>query len=956
MNQLLIVDPTSKTQSPGFFALLKSRDFIEEFEPSERFILSYPVLRFLKPKRTSKAGAVKPEQNYFLVYDPIPLGKGAYGAVYQVLGTWHEDSAGNWHYKTKPEGKKRVIKTNFGFDYLESNHPAAYDAEYNIGHYIPHMGYKYPPTHFGDYSSLLMMEQPGTSLRSLLRRRATRAIHLSTADRLQISVNLLKAVEDQAHSIHPNGDEQIVIHQDLKPENTMIGAKKSVRLIDFGLAKKSGSASTRIKGTRLYMDPRIIEKKMVGDQSTDLYSLYRTIAELWGDTSRKSIENTQVLINCIVNNTFVNLFKGIKLLPEEQSILKHLIPQMTQYDPTQRPTRLHLLQQFELLLENRLIYDELTNAEHAHHTPLMEFRSADLFNVLQSKHAMTLIHRFKNNPECLPIVFKKLRSRIAQLSPEVLTALHQSGLNFAKPKLLVSIIRNIKKGNISSAQFMHLIHLGLPVDDDLLREWLHQVNPFKQEEKWVLVCRALYQSLPNAPAILTEQTIIDPFKAVFCRFFLTEPATDKLDRQNTRIINNYLHLPTPRKGVELLKALRPYLSPQSRLFAVIQHDYLQINEEELTHNDDDELNDIYKFLMKLVWVLSKKQLPKIANMPLRASSIKQIEEQLAILINALNSLDSPIRNVIPIHQTWTVLEGIEQVYKHLSGCFPAVQNLESELDQYYQWPLSDSMTLKIQFNALLEGYDHYNEIVWLQELMQTTDFAIPATSPIVQEFQSLSQLASLSQAQQFSQRAQACRELYSLVYEVLMSFQVETKHTGHGATRQVFFRKLHKALFDYCSTLRSNQTKSFAQVVGLFNNFELGLLGQIDTYPRSVFFIYSVLHAKMTTFDSLKNLPIEFFNDLELLQDINTFLKQIINVPDAVDYKTRLSRTLWDYFSCEALNKESRKQSIQLLLDSLTKETRPSRYRFYSSAESGAESKSPISELPMPPDSDLEPR
>ncbi|MHB8482837.1 MAG: protein kinase domain-containing protein [Nitrospiria bacterium] len=73
-----------------------------------------------------------------------------------------------------------------------------------------------------------------------------------------------------------------VIHRDIKPANLMLTRDKTVKIMDFGLAKllhEGSSEKTTVKGTPYYMSPEQILGKNV-DALTDLYALGCTIYHL----------------------------------------------------------------------------------------------------------------------------------------------------------------------------------------------------------------------------------------------------------------------------------------------------------------------------------------------------------------------------------------------------------------------------------------------------------------------------------------------------------------------------------------------------------------------------------------------------------------------------------------------------------------------------------------------------
>jgi serine/threonine protein kinase len=66
-----------------------------------------------------------------------------------------------------------------------------------------------------------------------------------------------------------------VIHRDMKPQNILIGARRRVKLCDFGFARAMSSATlvlTSIKGTPLYMAPELVQEQPY-THAVDLWSL-----------------------------------------------------------------------------------------------------------------------------------------------------------------------------------------------------------------------------------------------------------------------------------------------------------------------------------------------------------------------------------------------------------------------------------------------------------------------------------------------------------------------------------------------------------------------------------------------------------------------------------------------------------------------------------------------------------
>jgi eukaryotic-like serine/threonine-protein kinase len=88
------------------------------------------------------------------------------------------------------------------------------------------------------------------------------------------AVRIASAVCEALDYIHSHG----VVHRDLKPENIMVDADDRIKLIDFGIAGKTGSRRltfaklSQVMGTPDYISPEQVKGNR-GDARSDIYAL-----------------------------------------------------------------------------------------------------------------------------------------------------------------------------------------------------------------------------------------------------------------------------------------------------------------------------------------------------------------------------------------------------------------------------------------------------------------------------------------------------------------------------------------------------------------------------------------------------------------------------------------------------------------------------------------------------------
>jgi serine/threonine protein kinase len=195
---------------------------------------------------------------------------------------------------------------------LELNHPF-------ILKFIPVQGQKSRPYIVTEYLS-------GCTLAHLLQ--ATRP--LPEKDALKIASLLCDALQH----MHDHG----VIHRDLKPQNVMICRDRSIRIMDFGIARDdrlrriTRVGNTPTMGTPDYMAPEQVRGKRA-DQHTDIYNLGALLYEMLTGAIPFPNENPWAALNARVTG---DPAAPRKLNPELSPQAEEIVLRALQRDPADR--------------------------------------------------------------------------------------------------------------------------------------------------------------------------------------------------------------------------------------------------------------------------------------------------------------------------------------------------------------------------------------------------------------------------------------------------------------------------------------------------------------------------------------------------------------------------------------------------------------------------------------------
>jgi len=232
------------------------------------------------------------------------LGKGGFGSVWKAISSTGEDVALKVLNPSVLENEK-VVRKFF--------HEAMILAK------LDHVNICKLTEFFPDKGNyaIVMEYVEGTELKDLLRQHKFLPIGMA--------FNIAKQSLEAFQYAHENG----ILHRDIKPANIMITGGGVAKIMDFGIAKMSSTASHDTAASMLsvhYVPPERFDKSTEIDARSDIYSLALVFYEMFAGKRPFSATETSQIMFAHLNEIPEPPSKFVKDLPPRisQAILKAL--------------------------------------------------------------------------------------------------------------------------------------------------------------------------------------------------------------------------------------------------------------------------------------------------------------------------------------------------------------------------------------------------------------------------------------------------------------------------------------------------------------------------------------------------------------------------------------------------------------------------------------------------------
>ena len=144
----------------------------------------------------------------------------------------------------------------------------------------------------------------------------------------------MRWILDTLEYLHSHG----IVHRDLKPENVMVDAEDRIKLIDFGIAAKTGARRltfaklSQTLGTPDYISPEQVKGKR-GDARSDLYAVGVMLYEMLTGKAPFTGPNAFVIMNDRLLNSPV---PPREIDPTISPQLQEIIYRALERDPSKR--------------------------------------------------------------------------------------------------------------------------------------------------------------------------------------------------------------------------------------------------------------------------------------------------------------------------------------------------------------------------------------------------------------------------------------------------------------------------------------------------------------------------------------------------------------------------------------------------------------------------------------------